>query len=177
MSSLPETKVPASTVDKNSAKCPSYTSCPYETEYKESAGGALWLDDIDLEYGSSLLDQSRPQAATSTHEFGSPKTVKALEMNSQDMTAAGTALTAGNRSKWDGEERKVEYEMPSAGSSIPDSGVTHRACTGSTRDSTPFRPVARRNKQSGGTGRGVGKARAFTRSQGSVPENGCQSQG
>jgi len=95
------------------------------------------------------------------------------------MTAAGEAPTGGNRSKWDDEERKVEYEMPSAGSSIPDSRVTHRARTRSTRDSKPFRPVAGGNGQSGVTRRRVGKARAFTRSQASVPseEDGTKSGG
>ena len=176
MSSLPKPNVPASTVDKNSAESPSDTSCVFCDESDRSAGtgGHLLRGYEFVSYDGAPVEEF-----PWTHECVSRATVRGLEEIRPGETAAGQAPV---RSDWDGREQKVKTELPSAVSNISSSCVTHNPRTGNTRDSKPFRPVARRSEQSGVSGRkmqGRPVTRAFTRSQGRVPseEDGANTGG
>jgi hypothetical protein len=158
---LPETKVPASTVDKNSARSPSDTGRCFCDASDQSAGtGGPFLRDFDFEsYDGKPVEEFK----WTYHECVSPGTVQALEKIWPGETPAGQATVGDNRSEWGGGEQEVKTELPCA-VSISDNCVTHFARTENTRDSNS-RPVRGRYEQSGVTGSRVGKANAETRSQ------------
>jgi hypothetical protein len=154
MPSPPETKVLASTVDKNSAKSPSDTGGCFCDESDQSARtGGCFLCAFDFEsYDAPPLEEYRTYHPSSLGV-----------VNRQAETAAVKASVWNNRSKCDGEQGS-QTELPPAVSNIPDSRVTHTAGTDNTRNANS-RPVRGRKEQSGVTGPRVGKANAVTRSQ------------
>jgi hypothetical protein len=154
MPSHPETKVPASTVDKNSAKSPPDTGGCFCDESDQSAGtGGCFLCDFDFEsYDAPPVEEYRTYHPSSLGV-----------VTRQAETAAVKSSVWNNRSKCDGEQG-FKTELPSAVSNIPDSRVTYTGSTENTRNANS-RPVRGRYEQSGVTGSRVGKANAETRSQ------------
>jgi hypothetical protein len=177
MTSPPETRIPASTVDKNSAESPSDTGCVFDDESDQSAGTE---GDCLPNFNFESLDGNPVQEYKWTHhECVLQETVGADEKIWPRETAAGEVLVRGNRSECGGEE-EVKTESPSAVWKLSSSCVTHNART-NTR-SSKSRPVQGRIEQSGVTRRKVQArhtTRAFTRSQGPVPseEDGASTMG
>ena len=168
MPSPPETKVPASTVDENSAKYPSDTGCVFGDESDQSAGtGGLLFRDFDFESYDGTPVEEFPWTY---HQCVLRETVGADEETRPGETAAGEAPVWDNRSEWGGGEQEVKTGLPSA-VSISDYCVTHTARTEHTRNSNS-RTVRGRHEQSGGTGGRVGMTNAKTRSQTAEERNG-----
>jgi hypothetical protein len=167
MPSPPETKVPASTVDKNSARSPSDTGRCFCDESDQSAGtGGPFLRDFDFEsYDGKPVEEFK----WTYHKCVLRETVGADEEIRPGETAAGEAPVWNNRSEWGGGEQEVKTELPAVSNLSNSCG--HTARTENTRNSNS-RTVRGRHEQSGGTGRRVGMTNAKTRSQTAEERNG-----
>jgi hypothetical protein len=161
MPSHPEPKVPASTVDKNSAKSPSDTNgC-----FCDGTGGCFLCDFHFVSCDAPPVEEYRTYHPSSLGVVSRQAEMAAVE-----------ASVWNNGSKCDGDQ-EVKTELPAV-SNLSNSCPTNTARTEHTRNLNS-RSVRGRHAQSAGTGRRVGKARAFTRSQGQVSseEDGASTTG